>query len=100
MSREWINSRHGYRLSKSNGGGTLILCPIHNRWHPQTLRGRHGPTGKAVPNTCPDCKQDEITLGLSGYALGIPYRERLRPENLARIEEHCGKKLLRYHKRG
>lgn len=100
MRRPWINSRHGYRLSKGDGSGTLVCCPIHQRWYPQTYKRRFGPTVHTVPGSCPTCRDDYDNLLYGSRFLGIPLEEAHLPGNLERVEEHIGHKLLRYHPRG
>lgn len=93
MSREWIESRHGYRLSKDDGTRTQVLCTVHNQWHAQKVR-----LGKRlVDGHCHVCRQEYSDLHAAAYALGIRPQLATKPWNLKRIEARLGKQLLRYH---
>lgn len=100
MGRPWIKSRHGYRLSKNDGSGTLVCCPVHQRWYPQHYKRRFGPTTQTVQGTCPSCRDDYESLLHGARYFGIPLNEAHLAGNLERIEERAGRKLLRYRQHG
>lgn len=93
----WIDSRHGFRLSKADGTATKVMCPAHLYWHQQQKRL---PDGKVIDVRCPKCVSDFQDLKYIAGQLGIPLKEATRPENLKRIEERLGYRLRRYMPRG